>query len=124
ALRAVLQPVPAPAAAGRAVRVIAAEPLTGPGSSKDVRHVVVDLAESGLTYAPGDSLSIAVPNDPALVDATLAALGAGGDSATREALTHPLHIPPPLHPTPGLPALAALPPQHAPPPRPLSRARA
>ena len=31
---------------GREVRVIAAEPLTGPGSSKDVRHVVVDLQES------------------------------------------------------------------------------
>jgi len=113
ALPAAPQPVPAPAATGRAVRVIAAEPLTGPGSSKDVRHVVVDLAESGLTYAPGDSLSIAVPNDPALVDATLAALGAGGDSATREALTHRLDIARPLDRTLDLLAMAAVHPKHA-----------
>src|SRR5690242_17309713 len=51
-------PLPqAPAtAAGRDVRIRVAQPLTGPGSSKDVRHVVVDLLKSGLTYAPGDSL--------------------------------------------------------------------
>src|SRR6185503_18326656 len=64
---------------GRDVCVVAAEPLTGAGSSKDVRHVVVDLLDSGLSYTPGDSLSVAVPNDPALVDATLAALGVGHD---------------------------------------------
>src|SRR5689334_18621984 len=52
--------VPA-APVGREVQIRASEPLTGPGSSKDVRHVVVDLLASGLTYAPGDSLSLAVP---------------------------------------------------------------
>ncbi|HLY88598.1 MAG TPA: (Fe-S)-binding protein, partial [Acetobacteraceae bacterium] len=59
-------PLPqAPAApAGRDVLVRVSRPLTGPGSSKDVRHVVVDLLESGLSYAPGDSLGLAVPNDP------------------------------------------------------------
>ena len=62
--------------AGRPVRVLSAEPLTGPGSAKDVRHVVIDLPKSGLTYEPGDSIGLAAPNDPALVDATLAALGA------------------------------------------------
>src|SRR5580658_1992278 len=48
--------VPAAVAAGpvkpasREVRVVSAAPLTAPGSSKDVRHVVIELANSGLTY--------------------------------------------------------------------------
>jgi sulfite reductase (NADPH) flavoprotein alpha-component len=98
---------------GREVRVIAAEPLTGPGSSKDVRHVVVDLRDSGLRYAPGDSLSIAVPNDPALVDATLTALGVADDAAVREALTHELGIARPLDRTLDLLAMTATHPRHA-----------
>src|SRR6516162_4280001 len=32
------------------------ELLTGPGSEKETRHFVLNLAGSGLTYAPGDSL--------------------------------------------------------------------
>ena len=104
----------APAALpGREVHVAAVEPLTGPGSSKDVRHVVVDLRNSGLTYAPGDSLSIAVQNDPALVDATLAALGATNNSAVRQTLTHELDIARPLDRTLDLLAMAAAHPRHA-----------
>ena len=108
---------------GREVRVIAAEPLTGRGSSKDVRHVVIDLLESGLSYTPGDSLSLAVPNDPALVDATLAALGASGEEAVarpdgseqslRAALTNDLDIARPLDRTLDLFAMAATHPRHA-----------
>jgi sulfite reductase (NADPH) flavoprotein alpha-component len=99
---------------GREVRVIAADPLTGPGSSKDVRHVVVDLSDSGLRYTPGDSLSIAVPNDPALVDATLTALGGANDDASlRHALTHELDIARPLDRTLDLLAMAASHPRHA-----------
>src|SRR6185503_10075038 len=98
---------------GREVRVIAAEPLTGPGSSKDVRHVVVDLQESGLSYAPGDSLSIAAPNDPELVDAVLAALGASGDAPLRDRLTHELDITRPLDRTLDLLAMTATHPKHA-----------
>ena len=60
------------------VAVTAATRLTGAGSAKDVRHIVINLENSGLTYTPGDSLSIAAPNDPALVEATLAALRATG----------------------------------------------
>jgi sulfite reductase (NADPH) flavoprotein alpha-component len=97
---------------GRDVRVLAAEPLTGRGSSKDVRHVVVDLLESGLTYAPGDSLSLAVPNDPALVAATLAALGTD-ELAIRAALTNDLDIARPLDRTLDLLAGAAVHPRHA-----------
>ena len=98
---------------GREVRVIAVEPLTGPGSSKDVRHVVVDLRDSGLNYTPGDSLSLAVPNDPALIDATLAALGTTDDAAVREAFTYALDIARPLDRTLDLLAMAATHPRHA-----------
>jgi sulfite reductase (NADPH) flavoprotein alpha-component len=98
---------------GREVRVVTAEPLTRPGSSKDVRHVVVDLLDSGLIYVPGDSLSVAVPNDPALVEAALAALGARDDAAVREALSHELDITRPLDRTLDLLAMAATHPRHA-----------
>ena len=64
---------------GVAVRVLSADPLTAPDSAKDVRHVVIDLAGSGLSYLPGDSLSLAVRSDPELVAATLAALDATGE---------------------------------------------
>ena len=105
---------PAPAVpVGREVWIAAADPLTGPGSSKDVRHVVIDLQDSGLVYTPGNSLSIAVPNDPALVDATLAALGASDDEALRHALTHKLDIARPLDRTLDLLAMAAVHPKHA-----------
>ncbi|MBP0462719.1 sulfite reductase subunit alpha [Roseomonas sp. PWR1] len=103
-------PVPA-AAAGRPVRVVAAHRLTGECSAKDVRHVVIDLADSGLAYEPGDSLSVAAPNDPALVEAVLAALGAADDAALREELLHRRDIARPLDRTLDLLAGAA---RHAP----------
>ena len=43
--------------------------LNGKGSEKDTRHVVLDIAGSGLTYAPGDSFGLYPRNDPALADA-------------------------------------------------------
>jgi sulfite reductase (NADPH) flavoprotein alpha-component len=82
ATAAAAAPAPAqPAArlAGRPVRVRSAEKLTAAGSAKDVRHVVIDLAGSGLTYEPGDSLNIAAPADPGLVEACIAALGRTGE---------------------------------------------
>lgn len=65
---------------GAPVRMVSAAKLTGDGSAKDVRHVVIDLAESGLVYEPGDSFGIATPNDPALVEACITALGPGADA--------------------------------------------
>ena len=61
------------------VTVTAARRLTGAGSAKDVRHIVINLENTGLAYTPGDSISLAAPNDPALVQATLAALLASGN---------------------------------------------
>jgi sulfite reductase (NADPH) flavoprotein alpha-component len=48
--------------------------LTGRGSSKETRHVELSLEDSGLTYEPGDALGLMPSNDPACVDAVLAAL--------------------------------------------------
>jgi sulfite reductase (NADPH) flavoprotein alpha-component len=64
---------------GVPVHVLSAEALTGSGSAKDVRHVVIDLGASGLTYLPGDSLNLSVRIDPELIDATIARLEASGD---------------------------------------------
>jgi len=121
ALKALLAEAPAAAAKpavaaaaappGRAVGFVAAHRLTGAASAKDVRHVVIDLAESGLAYEPGDSLSVAAQNDPALVDAVLAALGAAGDAALREELLQRRDIARPLDRTLDLLAGAA---KHAP----------
>jgi sulfite reductase (NADPH) flavoprotein alpha-component len=41
--------------------------ITGRDSFKDVRHIELSLAESGLTYQPGDALGVYFYNDPALV---------------------------------------------------------
>ena len=51
------------------------EMLTAPGSSKDTRHFVFDLAGSGLTYTPGDSLAVIARNAPTLVEELLTLLG-------------------------------------------------
>jgi sulfite reductase (NADPH) flavoprotein alpha-component len=109
--------------AGRPVRVLSAEPLTRAGSSKDVRHVVIDLADSGLSYEPGDSIGLATPNDPTLVALTLAALGVSGEETVpcpdgarrpaREAFAKFLDIARPLDRTTDLLAMAAKYPPHA-----------
>ena len=41
--------------------------ITGRDSTKDVRHIEISLAGSGLTYQPGDALGVYFNNDPALV---------------------------------------------------------
>ncbi len=52
--------------------------ITGHGSSKDVRHIELDLAGSGLSYLPGDSLGVAPQNPPELVQALLTSLQLDG----------------------------------------------
>ncbi len=91
----------------RQVRVLAANRLSGPGSAKDVRHIVIDLADSGLVYTPGDSLSLTAPADPALVEACLAALGASDDTKLRAAFTHQVDIARPLDRTLDVLAMCA-----------------
>ena len=53
--------------------------LNKPGSNKETWHIDLDLADSGLAYSPGDLLGIFPRNDPALVDAVIAAVGMPAD---------------------------------------------
>ena len=58
--------------------------LTKPGSLKDTRHFVVNLAGSGLSYTPGDSLGVFGRNSPELVDEVIALLGFAPESAVND----------------------------------------
>ncbi|MEZ2758628.1 NADPH-dependent assimilatory sulfite reductase flavoprotein subunit [Providencia vermicola] len=53
--------------------------LTSRDSQKDVRHIEIDLGDSGLRYQPGDALGVWFDNDPALVDELVALLWLKGD---------------------------------------------
>ena len=55
--------------------------LSGEGSCKDTRHHEISLAGSALNYEVGDSLGLFATNNPMLVDAIIAAIGATGDEA-------------------------------------------
>ncbi len=115
---------PAPTVAqGMPVRVLDAIRLTGESSAKDVRHVVIDLSPSGMTYEPGDSIGICAPNDPDLVQACLHMLGAAGDEllpcpdgtmrAARDAFAWQVDIARPLDRTVDLLAMSASDPREA-----------
>ncbi|HYW16760.1 MAG TPA: assimilatory sulfite reductase (NADPH) flavoprotein subunit [Allosphingosinicella sp.] len=62
-------------------RIIDNLTIVGRDSTKETRHVELDIAGSGLTYQPGDALGIVTRNDPAVVAALLDATGLSGDSA-------------------------------------------
>lgn len=75
--------------------------ITGRDSTKDVRHIEISLADSGLTYQPGDALGVYFLNDPALVRELLlltaiardTPVTLGNDSLTVElALTEQLEL--------------------------------
>src|SRR6185312_12236146 len=53
--------------------------LNKPGSKKETWHVEFDLAGSRVDYTVGDSLGIYPANDPALVEAVIASIGAPAD---------------------------------------------
>jgi len=53
--------------------------LTGAGSDKDVRHIEIDLGDSGMQWQPGDTLGVWIHNDPELVAELLALAGLSGD---------------------------------------------
>jgi sulfite reductase (NADPH) flavoprotein alpha-component len=59
--------------------LVDAHPLTRPGSQKDVRHVVLDLSATDVTYEAGDSLGVYARKNPQLVQAVLDRLGASGE---------------------------------------------
>ena len=87
------EPFPAP--------VLENLPITGRGSSKSVRHVVLSLEGSGLSYQPGDALGVWPTNPPQLVRQFLDLLALDGDTevrvegdalALRHALAHRLEL--------------------------------
>ncbi|WP_369788948.1 NADPH-dependent assimilatory sulfite reductase flavoprotein subunit [Rouxiella sp. WC2420] len=53
--------------------------ITGRDSDKDVRHIEIDLGDSGLRYQPGDALGVWFENDPALVKELVELLWLKGD---------------------------------------------
>ncbi|WP_206483232.1 assimilatory sulfite reductase (NADPH) flavoprotein subunit [Thalassotalea sp. G2M2-11] len=75
--------------------------ITGRDSNKDVRHIEIDLGESGLTYQPGDALGVWFDNDVELVAEIISALEfsanepveiAGESLSLKAALTSKLEI--------------------------------
>jgi sulfite reductase (NADPH) flavoprotein alpha-component len=54
--------------------------LNGPESDKEVRHIVLSLKDSGLTYEPGDALGVWARQAPELVEAVLSASGLSADA--------------------------------------------
>jgi sulfite reductase (NADPH) flavoprotein alpha-component len=57
-----------------AAEVLVNQSVTGRGATKDVRHLELSLAGSGLTYSPGDALGVWHENPTAVVDEVLNAL--------------------------------------------------
>ena len=53
--------------------------ITGRDSDKDVRHIEIDLGDSGLRYQPGDALGVWFENDDALVQELLQLVWLKGD---------------------------------------------
>ncbi|MDM5121161.1 assimilatory sulfite reductase (NADPH) flavoprotein subunit [Aeromonas rivipollensis] len=58
--------------------------ITGRDSTKDIRHIEINLEESGITYQPGDALGIWFDNDADLVGEVLALTGLSGDETTAQ----------------------------------------
>lgn len=62
------------------VSLLARQKITGRNSSKDIQHIELDLAGTGLTYQPGDALGVWQHNDPALVAELLQLTGLPADA--------------------------------------------
>src|SRR5262245_3749873 len=65
------------------------ERLTKEGSLKDTRHFVVNIAGSGLSYTPGDSLGAFGANSPAVVEELLSLLGFEAESTVKDPKGNP-----------------------------------
>jgi len=62
-----------------AAEFLLSQKITGRDSAKDVRHIEIDLGDSGLTYQVGDALGVYFDNDEVLVEELLAALNISAD---------------------------------------------
>jgi sulfite reductase (NADPH) flavoprotein alpha-component len=73
-----------------AAELSVSQKITGRDSNKDVRHIEIDLGESGLTYQAGDALGVWFENDVALAEEILTLLSIDADSevsVAKETLT-------------------------------------
>ncbi len=67
--------------------------LNRDGSMKDTRHLVIDIAGSGLTYSVGDSLGAYASNRPQMVEEIIELLGATGNEPVMPArMTAPVSL--------------------------------
>ncbi len=74
-----------------AAEVIANQAITARGATKEVRHIEVNLAGSGLTYEPGDALGVWHENPPLVVNDVLQALRLDGEQPVElDGATKPL----------------------------------
>lgn len=63
--------------------LLVSQKITGRDSAKDVRHIEIDLGDSGITYQAGDALGVWFENSSTLVDELVTALKLeGGDEVT------------------------------------------
>ncbi|MCH1929256.1 assimilatory sulfite reductase (NADPH) flavoprotein subunit [Shewanella sp. A25] len=60
--------------------VLVSQKITGRDSDRDVRHVEIDLGESGLSYQAGDALGVWFNNSEVLVDEILNGLSLSADT--------------------------------------------
>jgi sulfite reductase (NADPH) flavoprotein alpha-component len=79
--------------------ILSSRRLNKDGSEKETWHVEFDLTASGIDYTVGDSFGLFPSNEPALVDAVIAALGAPADfpiggRTLRECLTDGVSLSP------------------------------
>ena len=58
--------------------LLVSQKITGRDSAKDVRHIEIDLGDSGITYQAGDALGVWFENSSALVDELVTVLGLDG----------------------------------------------
>jgi len=65
-------------------RITANYSLTGEGSNKDTRHIVVHLGASGINYVPGDSLAVVPRNFPHFIDELITHLGLDAETSIEQ----------------------------------------
>ena len=66
-----------------AAELLLSQKITGRDSAKDVRHIEIDLGESGISYQAGDALGVWFENSTVLVEELIAAL----DFASQDEVT-------------------------------------
>ena len=62
-----------------AAKLSLSQKITGRDSAKDVRHIEIDLADSGITYQAGDALGVWFENDESLVAELISVLNLSAD---------------------------------------------